>query len=109
MTEHPAATESASLVPDLREPAPLAAHQPRRPMWVCRVDAQPWPCASARLHLKATHERDPVGLSIRMAGDLHEAMRDLYRLNPGDAPSPRAMFDRFLAWPPFKKPVIPAQ
>jgi hypothetical protein len=87
--------------------APLEDHQPRKPMWCCRSCAQPWPCASGRLHLKTRYGQDPVGLSIRMAEMMADAMRDLYRLNPDDAPSPRAMFDRFLVWTPFKRPVIP--
>ncbi|GAB3801551.1 hypothetical protein [Micromonospora zhanjiangensis] len=93
--------------PDLTYPVPLEAHRPRRPMWSCRACPQPWPCASARLHLKARYDSDPVGLSIRMASEMAEAMKDLYRLNPDDAPGPRVMFDRFLVWPPFKRPVIP--
>jgi hypothetical protein len=40
-----------------------------------------------------------------MAEAQANAMRDLYRLNPADAPSPRAMFDRFLVWTPFKRPL----
>ncbi|MGW4461446.1 hypothetical protein [Micromonospora sp. NPDC004704] len=29
----------------------LAEHTPLQPLWICRVDAHPWPCADAKLSL----------------------------------------------------------
>ncbi|MEH1014109.1 hypothetical protein V6U90_13485 [Micromonospora sp. CPCC 206060] len=42
----------------------------------------------------------PVGLSVYLCGLLHLAITDLYRLNPHDAPAPRALFNRFVGWSP---------
>ncbi|WBB91638.1 hypothetical protein O7597_00910 [Verrucosispora sp. WMMC514] len=75
-----------------------APHTPLRPMWCCRTCGQPWPCGPARLRLRAEYDGDRPGLSIYLAGLMHEAMRDLYHLNARDAPAPAALFDRFLAW-----------
>lgn len=79
-------------------------HTPFRPLWACRACGQPWPCAEARLLLKTEYERRHLSLSIYLAGLLYEAMHDLYHLNPHDGPSPRALFDRFVAWGPFRRP-----
>ncbi|RIV36566.1 hypothetical protein [Micromonospora radicis] len=73
-------------------------HTPLRPMWCCRADGQPWPCAQARLLLTVEYDGNRIGLSIYLAGLMYEAMRDLYRLNPYDAPAPAALFARFLTW-----------
>lgn len=75
-----------------------APHTPLRPMWCCRVDGQPWPCAEARLLLRVEFDRNAVGLTIYLAGLMYEAMRDLYHLNPHDGPEPTALFDRFVGW-----------
>ncbi|MDT0531137.1 hypothetical protein RM555_19305 [Micromonospora sp. DSM 115977] len=37
---------------------------------------------------------------------MYEAMRDLYHLDPHGGPSPRAMFDRFVAWGPYRRPLV---
>ncbi|WP_233220182.1 hypothetical protein [Micromonospora sp. RP3T] len=37
-------------------------------------------------------------MAVYLAGMLHDAVRDLYALNPDDAPTPAALWDRFLAW-----------
>ncbi|WP_329020266.1 hypothetical protein OG271_11725 [Micromonospora rifamycinica] len=34
-----------------------------------------------------------------MSGLYHEASHDLFRLNPQDGPTPRDLFERFVAWP----------
>ncbi|WP_408631867.1 hypothetical protein [Micromonospora palythoicola] len=39
-----------------------------------------------------------MALSIYLAGMLYDAVDDLYRLNPHDAPKPAALHDRFLGW-----------
>jgi predicted enzyme related to lactoylglutathione lyase len=87
-------------------PKPPEPHTPLRPMWCCRACADPWPCATARLLLKAEYDADPVGLSVHLCGVLHEAARDLFRLNPHNAPTPREMFERFVAWGPHRRPLI---
>ncbi|SDY10613.1 hypothetical protein SAMN05444365_101687 [Micromonospora pattaloongensis] len=75
-------------------------HTPLRPIWLCRACAAPWPCGSARLALTAEYADDPVGLCVYLCATLHEAVADLYRLNPDDGPDPRAVFERFLGWVP---------
>ncbi|NYT96748.1 hypothetical protein [Salinispora sp. H7-4] len=70
-------------------------HTPRRPLWTCRACAQPWPCPDARLHLTAEYHNRQPHLSIYLAG--------LYHLNPHDGPTPRQLFDRFIAWGPFRR------
>ncbi|WP_091583217.1 hypothetical protein [Micromonospora sediminicola] len=47
-----------------------------------------------------------IGLAIYLCGLLYEATRDLYRLNPDDAPSPTEMFTRFVAWGPHRRPIV---
>ncbi|RLK13551.1 hypothetical protein DER29_4575 [Micromonospora sp. M71_S20] len=81
-------------------------HTPLRPHWGCRSCGQPWPCATARLLLKAEYEGAQQSLSIYLAGLMYEAMRDLYHLDPRGGPSPRAMFDRFVAWGPYRRPLV---
>ncbi|WP_346776045.1 hypothetical protein [Micromonospora sp. HNM0581] len=73
-------------------------HTPLRPMWCCRADGQPWPCGQARLLLHVEYDGNLPGLSIYLAGLMYEAMRDLYRLNPHDGPTPATLFTRFMAW-----------
>lgn len=68
-----------------------------RPLWICRTCASPWPCATARLTLTAEYA-DRVALCIYLAGMLHSAIDDLYRLNPPASPDPTGLFDRFLGW-----------
>ncbi|MEV6816538.1 hypothetical protein [Micromonospora sp. NPDC051296] len=79
-------------------------HTPLRPIWCCRVDGQPWPCAEARLLLRVEYDGNLTGLSIYLAGLMYEAMRDLYHLNPHDGPEPKVLFDRFVAWGPARRP-----
>jgi hypothetical protein len=75
-------------------------HTALRPLWLCRRCGQPWPCATARLTLKAEYAEDRVGLCVYLSAVLHEAVADLYRLNPHDMPTPEALFTRFIAWAP---------
>jgi hypothetical protein len=79
-------------------------HTPLRPTWACRSCGNPWPCAEARLHLKAEFDGRYSTLSIYLAGLMYEAMHDLYHLNPFDGPGPQDMFDRFVGWGPFRRP-----
>ncbi|MEU0155482.1 hypothetical protein ABZ071_26965 [Micromonospora fulviviridis] len=48
--------------------------------------------------LKVEYEAALPSLSIHLSGLMYEAMRDLFHLNPHDGPSPREMFERFVAW-----------
>ncbi|MFG1869904.1 hypothetical protein [Micromonospora arborensis] len=88
------------------QPTGSPPHTPLRPMWCCRACGGPWPCATARLVLKAEHEHDLIGLAIYLCGQLHEATRDLYRLNPNEAPGPQALFARFVGWTPFRRTIV---
>ncbi|MCM0677147.1 hypothetical protein NCC78_20990 [Micromonospora phytophila] len=81
-----------------RQRRTIRPHLPMRPLWLCRVCAAPWPCQPARLLLLMDYRRDRVGLSVYMAGILFDATADLMTLNPNPGPSPRELFDRFLAW-----------
>ncbi|MDG4794295.1 hypothetical protein [Micromonospora sp. WMMD1082] len=85
--------------------APARPHLPLRPLWLCRVCAAPWPCATARLTLVAEYADDRIALSIYLCAVLHEATADLYRLHPDDGPEPTALFARFLAWVPRRRPM----
>ena len=87
----------------MRSPRQLL-HVARRPLWICRVDAQPWPCAEARLRLLQEYREDPVAVRIYLGTALHELIADCYRLNPDTAPEPRALFDRTLGWLPPRQP-----
>ncbi|WP_026184826.1 hypothetical protein [Salinispora vitiensis] len=78
-------------------------HTPLRPTWTCRACGHPWPCAEARLLLKAQYETQQPSLTIYLAGLCYEAMHDLYHLNPHDGPNPRELFDRFVSWGPFRR------
>ncbi|MEV6694455.1 hypothetical protein AB0M35_23565 [Micromonospora sp. NPDC051196] len=81
-------------------------HTPLRPMWCCRACGHPWPCATARLLLKFEYRSNEIGLSIYLSGLFYEATRDLLRLNPDDGPTPRELFTRFVAWSPYRRPLI---
>lgn len=85
-------------------PLRVRPHVPMRPLWLCRACAQPWPCATAHLALRREYADDRVALCVYLGGMLHVAADDLYRLNPHDAPDPRALFLRFLAWAPRRVP-----
>ncbi|ASW53881.1 hypothetical protein [Plantactinospora sp. KBS50] len=74
-------------------------HLPMRPLWLCRVCGQPWPCGRARLVLVTEYRDDPMSLFLYLAGLLHEAIDDLYQLNPSSTGAVRELFDRFLGWP----------
>ncbi|MFG1650430.1 hypothetical protein ACGFIE_10905 [Micromonospora sp. NPDC049275] len=89
-----------------REYGERPSHTPLRPMWFCRADGQRWPCAEARLRLKAEFDDNMQGLTIYLAGMYYEASRDLYHLNPHEGPSPRELFDRFVAWGPYRRPIV---
>jgi hypothetical protein len=82
--------------PDNRGPG--YAHQPQRPLWICRRCAQPWPCGQARLDLRRAFGTDRAGLRIHLTDQMYEALRDRYRLTPYEMLTPAEVWHRFLAW-----------
>ncbi|MCG5453233.1 hypothetical protein [Micromonospora hortensis] len=101
---HPPKAGPAANLP--RSQAGPTPHTPLRPMWCCRADGQHWPCGDARLRLKAEFGDNPIGLAIFLVGMYYEATKDLYHLNPHDGPSPTDLFQRFVAWGPYRKPAV---
>ena len=75
-------------------------HLPRRPLWLCRVCAAPWPCVVARETLLAEYGDNRGGLSVHLCTALFNATRDLHALNPDGTPSPRDLYARFIGWAP---------
>jgi len=69
-------------------------------MWLCRACAYPWPCAVSRLLLADEYANDRPGLCVHLAGRFHDAVADLYQLNPYEAPELGILYRRFLAWVP---------
>jgi hypothetical protein len=94
------ATDTQPLGPEITLVHPVAGHTPIRPMWICRTDAQPWPCADARLSLIREYRRNRTDLASYLATTLATAMRDLHTLNPDTAPDPVDLDTRFLSWLP---------
>ncbi len=47
-----------------------------------------------------------VDLAIYLSGLYHEASHDLFRLNPHDGPTPRDLFERMVAWGPYRKGLV---
>ncbi|MFF0181962.1 hypothetical protein ACFYPF_22975 [Micromonospora sp. NPDC005223] len=82
-------------------------HLPLRPLWICKRCAHPWPCAEARLALLAEYANDQLALSVYLCGQLYDAAHELHRLNPHEAPSPQALFARFVGWAPLRTPPLP--
>lgn len=82
-------------------------HVPLRPLWLCRACGGPWPCATARLTLLTEYGDSLVSLCIYLAAMLYEAVEDLYRLNPQDAPKPMTLHERFLGWIAPRSPRAP--
>lgn len=83
----------------LPEPGPGLPHRATRPGWWCTSGCGDWPCGPARVRLREIYVEDPVGLSMVMAEDMSEAIKDLWKLHPDGPPtSPRELFDRFVAW-----------
>lgn len=78
-------------------PPRVRSHVPLRPLWICRSCAGPWPCATARLLLKAEYHDDRAALAVFMSTVLHVAAEELGKLNnPG--PQPAELFTRFVEW-----------
>ena len=77
------------------------------PLWICKRCAHPWPCAEARLALLTEYAGDRLALSVYLCGQLYDAAQELHRLNPHEAPSPQALFARFVGWAPLRSPPLP--
>jgi hypothetical protein len=78
-------------------PHRLRAHAPLRPMWICPTCAGPWPCATARLYLKAEYCERRADLPVFMAQVMHDAIVDLNRINPAELDLAN-VFNRFIGW-----------
>jgi hypothetical protein len=72
--------------------------EPLRPLWICRNDAQPWPCAQARLGLTAGYRGLGVGLACYLAMQYVDALTEVHTLNPDTAPDPRSLWERMIGW-----------
>ncbi|MBM7077518.1 MULTISPECIES: flavin reductase [Micromonospora] len=70
-------------------------HTPLRPIWLCRVDANPWPCGEAKLALLARYGDDLPGLLALLTGLSAEATEHLTQLDNGRRID---VTDRFLTW-----------
>ncbi|MGW4461736.1 hypothetical protein [Micromonospora sp. NPDC004704] len=80
-------------------------HLPLRPLWICRIDAYPWPCADARLDLTSGYRGKTISLTLFLASQFVEALNDLNTIDPalGPPPDPRALYERFIGWVPARR------
>jgi hypothetical protein len=69
-------------VTGIRLPRRVDPHTPLRPLWLCRSCGTPWPCALARLQLKAEYHDNRPALTGYLGTILAEAEPELRRLNP---------------------------
>jgi len=74
-------------------------HLPLRPLWLCRICGQPWPCGPAKLALLASHHDSPTSLVLCRSGLLHQAIDDLHGLHPNSTGDLSDLYDGFLGWP----------
>ncbi|MGC5051387.1 hypothetical protein ACLQ2S_08055 [Micromonospora sp. DT48] len=89
-----------------RHPVNSPKHLPLRPLWLCRACGLSWPCAEARLLLRVEYDDRWLDLSIYLSGLYYEATHDLFRLDPEGGPTPRELFQRFVAWAPYRRPAV---
>jgi hypothetical protein len=75
-------------------------HVPLRPLFICKIDAQPWPCADARLGLVTGFRDRRISRCLFLGAMFIDCMNDLYKLNPDTAPQPAALYARFFGWLP---------
>lgn len=73
-------------------------HTPHRPLWLCRRCGHPWPCADARLLLRAEYRGNLVSLSMYLVTLMHEAAEDLHKLNPNPGVDALRLWERFCGW-----------
>ncbi|MGW4465954.1 hypothetical protein [Micromonospora sp. NPDC004704] len=83
----------------------VANHVALPQLWICRVDAYPWPCADARLNLLAGFNGRLLALNLYLAPLFVEALTDLSAIAPdlADPPDPRAIYERFMGWVPSRR------
>ncbi|WP_326557844.1 hypothetical protein [Micromonospora sp. NBC_01796] len=88
------------------DPPELAMHTPLRPFWICRTDAQPWPCADAKLDLTHGFRDRQVELYLYLGAQFVHALADLTAVNPAVelAVEPDAIHHRFLGWVRVRRP-----
>jgi hypothetical protein len=74
-------------------------------LWICRVDAYPWPCADARLDLIDGFRDKTLSLTLYLAAQFVEALGELNTIDPelGAPPDSRALYERFLGWVPVRR------
>ncbi|MER5700525.1 hypothetical protein ABT023_00995 [Micromonospora sp. NPDC002296] len=56
--------------------------------------------------LRIEYDASPVDLAVYLSGLCHEATHALFRLNPHDGPTRRELFERFVAWGPYRRGVV---
>lgn len=79
----------------------LAEHTPLRPLWICRIDACPWPCPDARLNLVAAYlptRRIELYLYLGLQFTTALAELDTVVLEAGAQPDPYSLHARILGW-----------
>lgn len=89
-----------------RHPLDGPQHLPLRPLWLCRACGLSWPCAEARLLLRVEYDNRWLDLAVYLSGLYYEATHDLFRLDPEGGPTPRELFQRFVAWGPYRRPAV---
>ncbi|RKR91311.1 hypothetical protein BDK92_5704 [Micromonospora pisi] len=78
----------------------MPPHVPLRPLWICRVDAHPWPCGQARIDMLNGFRHRRVALYLYLGAQFVQALDDLYAMDP--PPEPQALHTRFLGWVPTR-------
>ncbi|MEV4626101.1 hypothetical protein AB0J90_07410 [Micromonospora sp. NPDC049523] len=79
----------------------LAEHTPLRPLWICRVDAHPWPCADVRLNLLAGYyPARRIELYLYLGAQFVTALAELDTIvvDAGERPDPQTLHSRILGW-----------
>ncbi|MFD6638305.1 flavin reductase [Micromonospora chalcea] len=71
-------------------------HVPDRPLWCCRVDSDPWPCAPAKEALLAEYAGARTALVFYLTCQMVEAREDLAEMDSGHPPD--GLLDRFVSW-----------
>jgi hypothetical protein len=74
---------------------PQTEHIGVRPGWDCRVCAQPWPCATAKVELAEEHQAARGALTFYLGSCMLEAIDDWAA---GAGGPPADLFERFLGW-----------
>ncbi|MGW4465737.1 hypothetical protein [Micromonospora sp. NPDC004704] len=74
-------------------------------MWICRLVAQPWPCADARLALVDGFRDRTPSLTLLLASQFVEELGDLDTIAPKlrAPPDSRVLDERFIGWVPVRR------